>query len=149
MSVQTIIILILIGVAAGMLSGMVGIGGGIVIVPALVYFLAFDQKSAQGTTLGLLLFPVGILGVIQYYKQGHVDFKVVLIVAVGFILGSFFGSKISLSMSDEKVKRFFAIVIMLVAIKMLFFDRRKKPSTQEIPTAIKVDKNNIATEDQV
>ena len=137
MSVQTIIILIMIGVAAGMLSGMVGIGGGIVIVPALVYFLAFSQKDAQGTTLGLLLFPVGILGVIQYYKQGHVDFKIVAIVAIGFIVGSYFGSKISLSMSDDRVKRFFAIVIMLVAIKMLFFDRKRpKTPTEEIPTAI-------------
>jgi uncharacterized membrane protein YfcA len=120
-----------------MLSGMVGIGGGIVIVPALVYFLAFGQKDAQGTTLGLLLFPVGILGVIQYYREGHVDFKVVAIVAVGFILGSFLGSKISLSLSEERVKKFFAIVIMLVAIKMLFFDRKKtKAPTEEIPTAI-------------
>jgi uncharacterized membrane protein YfcA len=140
MSVQTIIILILIGLAAGMLSGMVGIGGGIIMVPALVYFLAFSQKDAQGTSLGLFLFPVGILGVLQYYKQGHVDFKIVALVAVGFILGSFLGSKISLSMSDEKVKRFFAIVIMLVAIKMLFFDRKRtKAPTQEIPTAA----NNI------
>ena len=136
MSVQTIIILILIGIAAGMLSGMVGIGGGIVIVPALVYFLAFNQKEAQGTTLGLLLFPVGILGVLQYYKQGHVDFKVVAIIAIGFVLGSFLGSKISLSMSEDKVKRFFAIVIMLVAIKMLFFDRRKsKNSLPQAPVA--------------
>ncbi|HEX8333324.1 MAG TPA: sulfite exporter TauE/SafE family protein [Segetibacter sp.] len=134
---QTIILLILIGVAAGMLSGMVGIGGGIVIVPALVYFLAFSQKDAQGTTLGLLLFPVGILGVLQYYKQGHVDFKVVAIVAIGFILGSFLGSKISLTLSEERVKKFFAIVIMLVAIKMLFFDRKKtKAPTEEIPTSI-------------
>ena len=137
MSVQTIILLILIGIAAGMLSGMVGIGGGIVIVPALVYFLAFSQKDAQGTTLGLLLFPVGILGVLQYYKEGHVDFRVVAIVAVGFILGSYFGSKISLSLSEERVKKFFAIVIMLVAIKMLFFDRKKiKAPTEEIPTSI-------------
>lgn len=141
MSVQTIIILVLIGLAAGMLSGMIGIGGGVVMVPALVYFLAFGQKDAQGTSLGLFLFPVGLLGVLQYYKQGHVDFKVVAVIAVGFILGSFLGSKISLSMSEEKVKRFFAIVIMLVAIKMLFFDRKKtKSSTEEIPTAInKID----------
>jgi uncharacterized membrane protein YfcA len=120
-----------------MLSGMVGIGGGIIMVPALVYFLAFSQKNAQGTSLGLFLFPVGILGVLQYYKQGHVDFKIVAFVAIGFLLGSFLGSKISLSMSDDKVKRFFAIVIMLVAIKMLFFDRKKsKAPTEEIPTAI-------------
>ena len=130
-----IIILILIGIAAGLLSGMVGVGGGIIIVPALVYFLAFSQKSAQGTTLGLLMLPVGILAVMNYYKQGHVDFKTVLIVAIGFVVGSYFGSKISLGMTDEKVKKFFAIVIMLVAIKMLFFDK-KKNDTIENPTTI-------------
>lgn len=145
-SMQTIIILILIGIAAGMLSGMVGIGGGIVIVPALVYFLAFNQKDAQGTTLGLLLFPVGILGVMQYYKQGHVDFKVVAIIAGGFILGSFIGSKISLSMSEEKVKRFFAIVIMLVAIKMLFFDRKRGNSK---PHQVPVTTDHINTENSI
>jgi hypothetical protein len=141
MSLQTILILVLIGLAAGMLSGMVGIGGGIIMVPALVYFLAFGQKDAQGTSLGLFLFPVGLLGAMQYYKQGHVDFKIVAIIAVGFILGSFLGSKVSLSMSEEKVKRFFAIVIMLVALKMLFFDRKKtKIPTEEIPTAVnKID----------
>ncbi len=131
MSVQTIMILILIGLAAGMLSGMIGVGGGIVIVPALVYFLALSQKDAQGTSLGLLLLPVGILGVIQYYKQGHVDLKVVVVLAIGFTLGSYFGSKISLSLSDDKVKRMFAIVIMLVAIKMLFFDKRKPKALPE------------------
>lgn len=125
MQMQTIIILVLIGIAAGMLSGMIGIGGGVIIVPALVYFLAFSQKSAQGTSLGLLLLPVGILGLMNYYRQGHVDLKVILIIAIGFVAGSFFGSKISLGMSDEKVKRLFAIVLMLVAIKMLFFDQNK------------------------
>ena len=143
-SMDTILILILIGLAAGLLSGMVGIGGGIVIVPALVYFLAFGQKDAQGTTLGLLLFPVGILGVIQYYKQGHVDFKVVAIIAAGFIVGSFLGSKISLSMSEERVKRFFAIVIMLVAIKMLFFD--KKRNNNNVPKVQATDQaSNTST----
>ncbi|WP_255551673.1 sulfite exporter TauE/SafE family protein [Aridibaculum aurantiacum] len=135
MSLQTILMLVLIGIAAGMLSGMVGIGGGIIIVPALVFLLAFSQKSAQGTTLGLLMFPVGVLGVLNYYKQGYVDFKVVIFVALGFILGSYFGSKISLGMSEEKVKRFFAIVIMLIAIKMLFFDRRKSPNIDGSPNA--------------
>lgn len=125
MSLQTILILIMIGIAAGMLSGMVGVGGGIIIVPALVYFLAFSQKSAQGTTLGLLMLPVGILAVMNYYKQGHVDFRIVAIVGIGFVVGSYFGSKISLGMTDDKVRRFFAIVIMLVAIKMLFFDKAK------------------------
>lgn len=71
MDVQLIIILILVGIASGMLGGMVGVGGGIIIVPALVFFLGFSQKMAQGTSLGILLLPVGILGVMQYYKQGY------------------------------------------------------------------------------
>ena len=74
MDTQTVIILLLVGLAAGILGGLVGIGGGIIIVPALIYFLGFSQFKAQGTSLALIMFPVGILGVLQYYKQGHVDF---------------------------------------------------------------------------
>ncbi len=123
MDMQTIIILILIGLAAGMLGGMVGVGGGIIIVPALVFFLGFSQQLAQGTSLGILLLPVGLLGVIQYYKKGFVDIKVVLIISLAFFIGSFFGSKVALSLSQETVKRIFAIVLILVAIKFLFFDK--------------------------
>jgi hypothetical protein len=140
MRMTTIIILLLIGLAAGMLSGMVGIGGGVVIVPALVYFLAFSQKTAQGTSLAMLMFPVGILGVWQYYKQGHVDFKIVVFVALGFILGSLLGSKISLGMSDDKVKKFFGIVMLLVSLKMLFFDKKKPDIKAQTGTVTEVKK---------
>ncbi len=137
MSVQTILLLILIGLAAGMLGGLVGVGGGIIIVPALVYFLSFSQKTAQGTSLGLLLLPVGILGVLQYYKQGHVDFKIVGFIAVGFLAGSYFGSKIALSLSQDTVKKIFALLLILVAIKILVFDKPAKqaaklPATEAI-----------------
>jgi len=130
MDIQTLLILIVIGIAAGMLGGLVGVGGGIIIVPALVYFLGFSQHSAQGTSLGLILLPVGILGVIQYYKQGHVDFRVVGILAVGFITGSYFGSKLALSFSQETVKKIFAVLMILIALKMLFLDKSSpgKPS---------------------
>jgi uncharacterized membrane protein YfcA len=134
MSAQTIILLILVGIAAGMLSGMVGVGGGIIIVPALVLLLGFTQKSAQGTSLGMLMLPVGILGVLQYYKQGHVDIKVVLIIGLGFILGSLFGSKIALGMSDDKVKKVFAVVLILIALKMIFFDKPKAASSNTVVT---------------
>lgn len=140
MRMTTIIILLLIGLAAGMLSGMVGIGGGVVIVPALVYFLAFSQKTAQGTSLAMLMFPVGILGVWQYYKQGHVDFKIVVFVALGFILGSLLGSKISLGMNDDKVKKFFGIVMLLVSLKMLFFDKKKPDIKAQTGTVTEVKK---------
>lgn len=126
MDTQTIIIVIMVGIAAGVLGGLVGVGGGIIIVPALVYFLGFSQKTAQGTSLGLIMLPVGILGVMQYYKQGHVDFKVVGILALGFLVGSFFGSKISLGLSQETVKKTFAVLMILIAVKMLFFDKAPK-----------------------
>ena len=126
MSIFTILVLILVGVAAGILGGLVGIGGGIIIVPSLIYFLSFSQKSAQGTSLGLLLLPVGIFGVLEYYKQGHVDLKIVLILAAGFLAGSYFGSKIALSLPQETVKKIFAILMIILAIKMLFFDKPHK-----------------------
>lgn len=131
MDIQLILIVMLIGIAAGMLSGMVGIGGGLIIVPALVYFLGFSQHTAQGTSLALILLPVGILAVMQYYKQGHVDIKVVGILAIGFIVGSLFGSKLALSMSQETVKKIFASVMILIAFKMLFLDKKSVEKTEQ------------------
>jgi len=129
METQTILIVILIGIAAGMLSGLVGIGGGLVIVPALVYFLGMSQHAAQGTSLGLILLPVGILAVLAYHKQGHVDPKIVGLLAIGFVAGSFFGSKISLSLPQETVKKIFAVLMIIIAVKMIFFDRKAAQKT--------------------
>jgi len=123
MSIQTLLLLAIIGLAAGILSGMIGIGGGIIIVPALVLILGFTQQQAQGTSLGLLLLPVGILAVINYYKQGYIDVKVVAIMSVTFILGGWLGSKLSLSLPQETVKKIFAAVLLLIAGKMLFIDK--------------------------
>lgn len=124
MTTETIIIIILTGLAAGVLGGMVGIGGGIIIVPALVYFLAFSQHQAQGTSLALMLFPVGILGVINYYKKGYVDFRYAGLLAIGFVVGSYLGSKFSLSLPQLTVKRIFAVLMLIVAFKMLFIDKK-------------------------
>lgn len=123
MGASTIVILLLIGLTAGVLSGLIGIGGGIIIVPALVYFLGFSQHAAQGTSLGLLLPPVGILAVMNYYKKGFLDIKVVLIMAIAFIAGAFLGSKLSVTLSEDKLKKFFAVVLLLIAGKMLLFDK--------------------------
>lgn len=125
MDTQTILILICIGVLAGMLSGIVGIGGGIIIVPALVFFLGFSQLKAQGTSLGILLLPVGILAVIQFYKQGYIDMKTVGIVACSFVIGGYIGSKIALALPQETVKKIFALLLLLISIKMFFFDKPK------------------------
>ena len=124
MTIQTILLLAIIGLAAGILSGMIGVGGGIIIVPALVFVLGFTQQQAQGTSLGLLLLPVGILAVMNYYKQGFIDVKVVGIMCATFILGGWLGSKIALSLPQETVKKIFAVVLIIVAVKMLFFDKR-------------------------
>ena len=138
MDTQTILIVVLIGIAAGMLSGLVGIGGGLIIVPALVYFLSMSQHTAQGTSLGLILLPVGIFAVLNYYKQGHIDLKVVGILAVGFVVGGYLGSKLSLSLSQETVKKIFAVLMILVAVKMIFFDKKKEVT----PAPIGVPKNS-------
>ncbi len=135
MDIQTVLLLLLIGLLAGVLSGLVGIGGGIIIVPALVVALGFSQKLAQGTSLAVLLLPVGILAVMQYYKQGFVDVKVVTIVAASFFIGGYFGSKIALYLPQETVKKIFAILLILISIKMLFFDKSKTNNPGTIPTA--------------
>jgi uncharacterized membrane protein YfcA len=122
MALQLILLLSIIGLLAGMLSGMIGVGGGIIIVPALVFFLGFTQKEAQGTSLGLLLLPIGILAVINYYNKGLIDVRVVLIMAVAFVFGGFLGSKIALAISEEALRRIFAIILFYTAFKMLGFD---------------------------
>ena len=130
MDTQTILILFCIGIVAGMLSGIVGIGGGIIIVPALVFFLGFSQLKAQGTSLGILLLPVGILAVIQFYKQGYIDMKTVGIVACSFVVGGYLGSKIALALPQETVKKVFAVLLLLISIKMFFFDKQKTASVK-------------------
>jgi uncharacterized membrane protein YfcA len=140
MDIQTILIIILVGVAAGMLSGLVGVGGGIIIVPALVYFIGFSQKTAQGTSLALIMLPVGVFGVIQYYKQGHVDYRIVGLLAIGFIVGSFFGSKLALTISQETLKKIFAVLMIIIAIKMLFLDKPKKTDAETKQSQINATK---------
>ena len=135
MDLQLIIILLLIGLAAGALSGIAGVGGGIIIIPCLVYFLGFSQKMAQGTSLGILLLPVGILAVWQFYKQGYVDMRVVLLISAAFVVGSYFGSKLALSLSQETLKKFFAVFLIIIAIKMLFFDKKQQDSSAASATA--------------
>jgi uncharacterized membrane protein YfcA len=120
-SMNEIIILLSIGLIAGFFSGLVGIGGGIIIVPVLVYFLHFSQQSAQGTTLFMFLFPIGILGVYNYYKAGYMDWKAAAFMAITFVLGSFFGSKIAVSIDQQTVKKVFGIFVILIGIKMAFF----------------------------
>lgn len=147
MDMQTILIIVVIGIAAGVLSGLIGVGGGIIIVPALVLLIGFTQKEAQGTSLGVLLLPVGILGVLQYYKQGHIDIKVVGYLSLGFIVGGYFGSKIAMNISQEAVRKIFAVVMIIISIKMIFFDKPKKSNT--VPDAKETLINNTESNSTV
>jgi uncharacterized protein len=122
-----IIIVILIGLAAGILSGLVGVGGGIILVPALVWFLHYTQHQAQGTSLGVLTFPVVILGFLKYYSDCKqmgtpIDFRIIGILAIGFIVGGYFGSTIALKIDKEALKKIFAIILFYTAFKMLDWD---------------------------
>ncbi len=116
---MTWLILLIIGLVAGLVSGVVGVGGGIIIVPALVMFLGFSQKMAQGTTLALLIPPIGIIAAMEYYKHGYVNIYAAIIIILGFIVGSFFGAKYLTGLSDVTVTRIFAIFLIIIAIKLL------------------------------
>jgi uncharacterized protein len=115
-----IILLLLIGLAAGMLSGFVGVGGGIIIVPAMIYFLHMSQLQAQGVSLAVLLMPVGVLGVMNYYRDGHVNINYALIIAVGFFVGSYFGSKSALKLPEHKIKFVFGLMLFYIAARMIW-----------------------------
>jgi uncharacterized membrane protein YfcA len=123
-NMETIVLLLLIGLAAGFLGGMVGIGGGVLIVPALVLLLGLSQHMAQGISLAMILFPVGILGVINYYKNGFVDLRFAGLLAIGFFAGSYLGSKFSLSLPQDTVRKIFAVVMILLSIKLLMTGKK-------------------------
>ena len=125
MTLTTIIILIIIGILAGILSGFVGVGGGLIIVPALIYFLQYNQLQAQGTSLAVLLLPVGIMAVMHYFKAGHIQIPAALCIGLGFVFGAYFGSKIALTISIHQVKFFFGCLMLIMSIKMIFEGNQK------------------------
>lgn len=113
-------IIALIGVAGGVASGLLGIGGAIIMVPALVFILGFSQHTAQGTTLFAMIPPIGILAAIEYYKAGHADLKTAAIIAVFFIAGAFIGSKIALKVDPFILKKIFGVVLLYISVRMIF-----------------------------
>jgi uncharacterized membrane protein YfcA len=119
MTLQTVIILLTIGIFAGLLSGFVGVGGGVVIVPALVFFLGLTQHQAQGTSLFILVLPVGILAVMNYSKTSNINWTYGIIIALAFIIGGYLGSKLSLKLSPSIVKLAFGIIMAFVSIKLI------------------------------
>lgn len=111
---------IAIGLVAGTLSGLVGIGGGIVVVPALMLLADIPQLTAQGTSLALFTIPLSIFAFLNYYKAGHVDIAIALFLAVGFVIGSFSGSKLAFIVDHDILTKIFAVVLVLIAIRLFF-----------------------------
>lgn len=120
MTVNEILILVIIGLSAGIVSGAMGIGGAIIMVPALVYFFGMTQHQAQGTSIAILLFPIGLLAFINYYKGGYVNFKFAVVVMLAFVIGGWLGSKFAINVSDKTLKTIFGILLVLVGLKMVF-----------------------------
>ena len=120
MSISDVLILLSIGIAAGIIAGGLGVGGGIILVPALVYFFKLSQHEAQGTSLGVLLFPVMALAVWNYYKSGYVNFRYVFVILLAFAAGSYLGSLASVNMQSVTVKKIFGILLVLAGLKMFF-----------------------------
>jgi hypothetical protein len=120
MSIAHLLILIIVGILSGMLAGVFGVGGAIIVIPALVFILGFSQHDAQGTSLAFMLPPVGILATWNYWKEGHVNWKIALILSLTFVVGSWLGSQFSINMSDKLLRRLFGVLMILVAIKMIF-----------------------------
>lgn len=119
MTTSIILILIAIGIITGVMAGMLGIGGAIIMIPALVYLVGISQVTAQGTSLAVMLPPIGIIAAYNYYKAGQVNIKYAIILAVFFLIGSYFGSKLALNLPQQVLKKVFGILLLLVAARML------------------------------
>ncbi|MCX7612084.1 MAG: sulfite exporter TauE/SafE family protein [Ignavibacterium sp.] len=119
---QTILTLIFLGALAGFSAGFLGIGGGVIVIPGLVYLLKYSQLEAQGTSLAMMLPPIGLFAVYNYYNSGYVNLKAAVILIVAFMIASYFSSKIAINIPEEILKKAFAIFLVIYAAK-LFFDK--------------------------
>jgi uncharacterized membrane protein YfcA len=112
--------MLLVGIAVGVLSGIVGIGGGIMFVPALVWLAGMSQHKAQGTSLGALLAPVGIFAFLEYYRKGAADIRIAVLLAVGFLVGGYFGAVVAQHIPELWLRRIFALTLVAVGGRMWF-----------------------------
>jgi len=110
---------LILGLFAGILSGLIGIGGGIFIVPALVFIFGLSQHQAQGTTLALFVPPIGILAAWTYYRQGYVDLKIAALICVGFLFGGLLGAKLAVGLSNRVLEKVFGSALLLMSLKMI------------------------------
>jgi hypothetical protein len=120
MTTAQLLILIVIGILSGILAGVFGVGGAIIVIPALVFILGLSQHEAQGTSLAFMLPPVGILATWNYWKAGQVNWKIALVLSVTFVLGAYLGSHFSLNISDKTLRKAFGVLMIVMALKMIF-----------------------------
>ena len=120
MSISTLFLLILIGLSAGFLSGVVGVGGGIIIIPLLMLLIGLDQHQAQGTSLAVMLPPIGILAAINYHKAGFIDWKYAMLIAAAFIVGGYFGSRWAVKVDAQMLKKIFGVIMLIGGLKLIF-----------------------------
>ncbi|MCX6237559.1 MAG: sulfite exporter TauE/SafE family protein [Bacteroidia bacterium] len=120
MSINTLLALVIIGLITGALGGMLGIGGGLILIPSLVYFVGLNQHEAIGTSLAVMLPPIGLFAAYNYYKAGQVNLKYALILAVAFMVGSYFTSKIALEIPENAMRKIFSVFLVIIAVKMFF-----------------------------
>ncbi|HKI88966.1 MAG TPA: sulfite exporter TauE/SafE family protein [Draconibacterium sp.] len=120
MNLTQLFILIIIGLISGMLSGVFGVGGAIIVIPALVFVLGLTQHEAQGTSLAFMIPPVGILAAWNYWKAGQVNWKFALVLSLTFVIGAYLGSQFSVNIPDRILRKIFGVLLFLVALKMIF-----------------------------
>jgi len=112
---------LLLGLVTGVFSGLIGIGGAIIIIPCLVLLFGLSQHTAQGTTLALMVPPIGLLAAWTYYKQGLVDLKIAGLVCLGFFFGGLLGAQLAIKIPDELLRKIFGVVLLVASLKMIFF----------------------------
>jgi uncharacterized membrane protein YfcA len=117
---MTHILFILLGLLAGAFSGLIGIGGGTLIVPALIFVFGLSQHQAQGTTLALLVPPIGLLAAWTYYKQGYVDLRIAALICIGFFFGGLLGAKMATRLPNVILEKVFGVALLLISLKMIF-----------------------------
>ena len=110
---------VLLGLFSGVLAGLIGVGGGVIILPILIYFFGMQQHNAQGTTLALLVPPIGILAAWTYYKEGFVDFRIAGLICAGFFLGGLFGAKLAIHLPREVLRKVFGVALLIVSLDMI------------------------------
>ena len=120
MNFSSFIILMLIGLAAGMLGGVAGVGGGVIVIPALIYILGLSQFQAQGTSVAMMIPPIGFLAAYNYYKGGYINWRYALVLAIFFFIGGWIGSKLVLQVPQDMVRKGFAVLLLITAIQMFF-----------------------------